>query len=378
MKFAFILYRYFPHGGLQCDMMRMLQEALRRGHSVDLYCRDWRADEPPPDGCRFIPVRSGGMSNHGKMKKFSDTVQKMLAGIHYDAVVAFNRVAGGDLYFAADNCLAVEWKEKHSPWILKWSPRYRTFLELERTVCNLEHGSRILYIVPRQKEQYQAAYGLPDDRFRYLPPGMNIACRQPENWRELRAKKRRELNIKDDELLLMIIGSDFQRKGGDRLLYAAASLPDKIRSRLKVCLIGACSPAGFDSLAESLGIRDKVLFTGGRNDVPELLQAGDLMIHPARSESAGNVLIEAIAAGLPVVTNKVCGFWNFPAEIDPALVIGEQFVQEELNTAVAYALSRLPELKAQTIAYGKTADFYRRAEVAVDEMEKFERPMSSV
>ena len=113
-----------------------------------------------------------------------------------------------------------------------------------------------------------------------------------------------------------------------------------------------------------------VFFTGGRDDVPAFLLAADLMIHPARSESAGNVIIESIVSGLPVVTSRVCGFWKYPAEVDPALVIGENFEQAKLDAAVLYALNNLGELKSKTIAYGAKADFCRRAQVAVDYMEK--------
>lgn len=372
MKFAFVLYRYFPHGGLQCDMMRMLQEALRRGHSVDLYCHDWRSAEPPPEGCRLIVVSSGGLTNHGKMKAFAGAVRKRLAAGYgsYDSVTVFNRMGGGDLYFAADNCLAEEWQQKHHLWMLKLNPRYRTFLELEQQVCAKDSPCRIMYIVPRQKEQYQHAYGLPDERFRYLPPGMNTACRRPENWQKIRQKKRAELGIAEDELLLMLVGSNFRCKGGDRVVRAAASLPEQFRKKMKVCLVGACSPAGCNSLAESLGIADQVTFTGGRSDVPALLQAADLMIHPARSEATGTVLIEAIAAGLPVVATKACGFWNFAAEIDPVLAVDEPFSQESLNKTVLYALEHLPKLKEQTAICGMNADFYRRAEIAVDLMEQ--------
>ncbi len=372
MKFAFVLYRYFPHGGLQCDMMRMLQEALRRGHSVDLYCRDWRCDEPPPAGCNLIGISSGGLTNHGKMDAFARAVRKKLAAEQgaYDAVTVFNRMGGGDLYFAADNCLAEEWRQKHHPWMLKLNPRYRTFLRLEQQVCAKDSPCRIMYIVPRQKEQYQCAYGLPDERFWYLPPGMNTACRRPENWQEIRQQKRAELGVADDEILLMLVGSNFRCKGGDRMIRAAASLPEQFRKKMKVFLVGACPPAGCSALAESLGIAKQVIFTGGRSDVPALLQAADLMIHPARSEATGTVLIEAIAAGLPVIASKACGFWNFVAEIDPALAVEEPFEQENLDKTVLYALEHLPALKERTAVCGMTADFYRRAEVAVDLMEE--------
>lgn len=368
MRFAFALYRYFPHGGLQCDMLRMAQEAVSRGHTVDIFCHQWRGDVPAGLNVILLPAR--GLTNQGKMASFERSFQEALSKRpSCDTVVTFNRIKGGDFYFAADNCLAVEWKQKHSPLQLKLNPRYRKFLEMEAGVM-AQPDCRIFYIVNRQKEEYQKAYNIPDERFIYLPPGMNTACRRPENALEIRQKMRKELGLTDEEIMLVNVSSNPFLKGCDRLLYAATSLPQNIKDKLRIFMIGANKTGMFSKLAATLGLTDKVFFMGGRNDVPDFLQAADLMIHAARSESAGNVIIEAIAAGLPVVTSYVCGFGNYPAEVDPALVIGEKFEQSELNAAVLYALNNLDELKNKTIVYGSKADFYRRAQVAVDHMEK--------
>ncbi len=369
MRFAFALYRYFPHGGLQCDMMRMAQEALRRGHEVTVFAHQWRGPQPEPGlRVRFLPVR--GWSNHAKMASFGRAFASAVkAQGPFDAVVTFNRLPGGDLYFAADNCLAAEWRETHPRWMLHLIPRYRSFLKQEEAVC-LDPKCRIMTITPRQKTQYQQAYAIPDDRFCALPPGMNPACRRPANAPDVRKAIRDSLRLTETDLMLLQVGSDFRRKGADRTIRAAASLPEALRSRVKVFLVGNCSPCGCDRLAASLGLADQVVFLGGRNDVPALLLGADLMIHPARSESAGSVLIEGLAAGLPVIASGLCGFANYVAEADPALVTPEPFVQKDLDLAVKNALNRLSELKQRTCEYGAQADFYRRAEAAVSLMEE--------
>jgi glycosyltransferase involved in cell wall biosynthesis len=59
------------------------------------------------------------------------------------------------------------------------------------------------------------------------------------------------------------------------------------------------------SRAAALGIGDRVVFTGPRSDVPELLAAFDAFVHPAVAESFGMVIVEAMAMGLPVLTTPV-------------------------------------------------------------------------
>jgi glycosyltransferase involved in cell wall biosynthesis len=60
-----------------------------------------------------------------------------------------------------------------------------------------------------------------------------------------------------------------------------------------------------ESLADQLGIRDLVQFLGTRDDVPELMGASDIVIHATHSEGFGMVVIEAMAAGVPVISTDV-------------------------------------------------------------------------
>jgi glycosyltransferase involved in cell wall biosynthesis len=60
------------------------------------------------------------------------------------------------------------------------------------------------------------------------------------------------------------------------------------------------------SRAENAGLTDRVLFLGWREDVPDLLHAFDIFVFPSLSEGMGRGLVEAMAAGLPVVATRVC------------------------------------------------------------------------
>ncbi len=60
-----------------------------------------------------------------------------------------------------------------------------------------------------------------------------------------------------------------------------------------------------EALARKLEIDKKVEFLGSRNDVPELLGSADIFIFSARQEGLGSVLLEAMAAGLPIIATDV-------------------------------------------------------------------------
>lgn len=59
------------------------------------------------------------------------------------------------------------------------------------------------------------------------------------------------------------------------------------------------------SLTDELGVRDLVRFLGVRDDVPELMGASDIVVHATRSEGLGMTMVEAMAAGVPVVATDI-------------------------------------------------------------------------
>jgi len=63
--------------------------------------------------------------------------------------------------------------------------------------------------------------------------------------------------------------------------------------------------ARLESLTDELGIRDLVQILGVRDDVPELLGASDIVVHPTKSEGFGMVMVEAMAAGVPVIATDI-------------------------------------------------------------------------
>jgi glycosyltransferase involved in cell wall biosynthesis len=114
---------------------------------------------------------------------------------------------------------------------------------------------------------------------------------------------RRELGL-EGATAFGAIGRIYRLKNYIALIEAfAAALGTAPEARL--IIVGAGDATALVSRAAALGIGDRVVFTGPRNDVPELLAAFDAFVHPAVAESFGMVIVEAMAMGLPVLTTPV-------------------------------------------------------------------------
>ncbi|MBO5695575.1 MAG: glycosyltransferase family 4 protein [Lentisphaeria bacterium] len=367
LHFAFVLYRYFPHGGLQKDFLRTLQEVLSRGHRVTVFLAKQEAPLPDAKNLEVILLPVSGWSNHAKMRSFSKKVLQELAKNNFDNTLMFSRLPGGDFYFAADNCLAADWSKLHHPLILKLLPRYRTFLALEKAVLQPDSKTRILALVAQQKRDYQSFYYTQDERFTILPAGIDPTCRRPDDVPAIRREVRERFRIPQEAILLIQVAAQFGVKGVDRAIEA---MVEQARTDLFLLVAGGGEIEKYKAIAEKHGVVDRVIFAGASSDIPHLIAAADLMIHPARKEATGTVIVESLAVGVPVIASAACGYAPYAAAIDPQLVTPEPFVQNDLNTSLAYALDRLPGLTAQVLRPGRDLDFYRRAAVIADLLEK--------
>jgi len=371
-KLAFLLFKYFPFGGLQNDFLRIALECQRRGYDIVVYTRSWEGDIP--EGFDVRLVRSKGATNHGKARRFVDWVKNALRENPVDGTVGFNRMPGLDVYFAADNCYAEKARTQRSP-AYRFGARYRTYADLEEMVFSPSSATEVLLISERQMAGYVNFYNTPKSRLHLLPPGMDTSRKRPGDADEVRETLRRHLGIATDEHVLIQVGSGFITKGLDRSIRAFASLPDMIRKKTRLLVVGKDRPGRFFKLAKKLGVAERVVFLGGRNDVPDLLQASDLMIHPAINEAAGIALLEALANGLPVICTAACGHAPHIQKSQGGKVLPEPFDQPQLNEVLIGLLQgdHLKNLGAHGLAYAEQTDLYSQHQHAADMIEQVMR-----
>lgn len=352
MKLAFTLIKYFPFGGLQRDFLRIAQTCLARGHHVDVFTPDWQGDLPA--GLNVTVLKLNAFSNHRRRQALSQEVRRRTCNNGYDAVVGFSKMPGLDFYYAADSCFAERVASK--PFWYSYTGRCRTYLALERAVFTPEAPTQILLLTEKDREVYRRYYQTPADRFHVLPPGIARDRLAPPNIGDIRRQLRAELNIDADTHMILMVGSGFRTKGTDRAMRAFASLPDDIRRRAVMVIIGRDNFRPFDRLARRLGIQKHTIFFHGRDDIPRFLFSADILLHPAYRENTGTVLIEAMAARLPVLTSDVCGYAYHVERAGAGQLLASPFQQAELNERLADML-----ISDQRAMWGENGERYVRA-----------------
>lgn len=366
MQLAFLLYKYFPYGGLQRDFLRIAKVCQQRGHRVRVYTLGWEGERPAGWDIRVVPVKA--WSGLRRNEKFVQWIHDDLAHEPVDRVIGFNKVPGLDVYYAADGCYEAKAQDERA-WFYRWSSRYKHFSSYEQAVFDPAGRTQILMISETQLPLFKAHYRTPAERFHMLPPGIALDRRAPANATEIRAGLRSEFGLQEQELLLVQIGSGFKTKGLDRSLNAFAALPEELRKRSRLIVMGADNPKPFVRQARSLGIASQVEILAGRDDVPRFLLGADLLIHPAYNENTGTVLLEALVAGLPVLTTDICGYAHYIEEADAGRVLPSPFRQQELDRVLAQMLAdsqARARWQANALAFAEQADLYSLPERAAD------------
>ena len=368
MRLWFSIFKYFPYGGLQGDFLRIASECLRRGHEVIVYTRSW--DGVVPEGLDIRLIKAGALTNHGKAIAFYKQLQDELKSSRPAGTIGFNRMPGLDVYFAGDNCLAEKAEIERNFLYRTFSLRFRAYYAMEKAVFSPSAKTEILILTERQKEDFIKHYSTQEQRFHLLPPGIPENRRRLPDAAKIRTETRKKDGIVQDDLILIQVGSGFITKGVDRSIRAIAALPENIRSRTRLWVAGKDNNHKFIKLSQKLGIASHVKFLGGCNNVPELLAAADLMIHPAINECTGTVLLEALAAGLPVLCSAACGYAGYIEKSGAGKVTPEPFSQSTLNMALSELLKdNLSVIGEKGYQFALATDFYNRHEVAADIIE---------
>jgi glycosyltransferase involved in cell wall biosynthesis len=183
--------------------------------------------------------------------------------------------------------------------------------------------------------------GWPAERAHYLPNFVDDVRVAPI--------ARAKLGTPDCVPVALALGRLHKNKAFDVLLRALARVP-----RLHLWLAGAGELQDeLEREAAALGIAERVRFLGWREDGAALLAAADFLVCPSRHEPLGNVVIEAWAAGVPVVAAASIGPRELIEDGSSGLL-----VPVEDDAALAGAMARLiddPRLRAELARAGRAA-----------------------
>ena len=307
MKIALTHIRQAWSGGTEGYLNNLAIYLAERGHQVTIVCR--RHQEAPHPSIRFKVLRPLTLGVAHRVWRFGRDVARHLADRQYDVVFGLGRTWSQDVLRLGGGC-HLSYLERSRPYTASWAQRYlgsgllkhALYRWIERRALTSDPQQTVICNAEMVREDIVARYGVPRERIVVIGNGVDLQRFHPDLRKTEGKHLRHSCGFGEDETVLLFLGSGYKRKGLDLLLGA---MPAVVRSHpgVRLLVVGFDRQVvAFQRMAQQLGIAEQVVFLGGRRDVPACYAASDLYILPTRYDPFANSTLEAMAAGLPVIT----------------------------------------------------------------------------
>ena len=295
MKIGLVRRGYSATGGAEAYLFRFANAARAAGHEPVLICgSEWPREVWPHESV----VVAGSTP-----EEFADRLEDRRASGGWDVLFSLERVWACDVYRAGDGVHSawLERRRQFEPawrgWFRNLQRKHREILELE---CALFTGGAHRVIANSQmvKDEIIRLYGTPADRVRVIHNGVPTHAAEPG----AREKMRAELGLAPADYVALFAGTGWDRKG---LRHAIAAV-NEVKTPVTLLVAGRGGRGEQRALPQS----DRVHFLGALpgEKLRTVLAAADVFILPTIYDPFSNACIEALAAGLPVVTTTANGF----------------------------------------------------------------------
>jgi UDP-glucose:(heptosyl)LPS alpha-1,3-glucosyltransferase len=308
MKIALVHKRLDLSGGTEKDLFQTAVGLRNLGHEVHLFCSEFAVEPPQEVTIHKVAVLPLGRTL--RLWSFAWLAPRLIEKMSgCDMVVSFGRLLSQDVLRSGGGTHRgfLERFGTEGGWARRLWQRvslyHRSLLMLEGK--QFDRGCRTIIAVSAEvRRDIIAHYAVSPDKIHVLYNGVDSQRFHPARRGEARDRMRNLWNIPLDAPLVLFVGSGFRRKGLDRLLSAWRSSG---LDRVFLLVVGADARIErYQDWAEAVA-PGRIVFAGRREDIENYYAAADLVALPALQEAFGNVVLEALASGLPVLVSRDVG-----------------------------------------------------------------------
>jgi UDP-glucose:(heptosyl)LPS alpha-1,3-glucosyltransferase len=308
VKIALVHKRLDLKGGTERDLFQTAEGLRDLGHEVHLFCSEYAVQPPRDVVAHSVPVIPLGRTF--RLWSFAWFGQSAINKADCDVVVGFGRVwyqdalrCGGGTHRGFLRRLGTVGGWRRRFW-QDVSIYHRSLLVIEKRQFDPKSSRVIIAVSEQVKRDIIANYSVPAEKIVVLYNGVDKDRFHPARRGEVRDQLRNRWKIPLDAPLLLFVGSGFRRKGLDRLLSIWKS---PRLDKVFLLVVGTDARIGqYRSRADSIA-PGRIVFTGRQEDVENYYAAADGFALPSLQEAFGNVVIEALASGLPVLVSRDAG-----------------------------------------------------------------------
>jgi UDP-glucose:(heptosyl)LPS alpha-1,3-glucosyltransferase len=317
MKLAIITERAdITLGGAERSVFELAARMAILGVDVKILAATGRTES------RRVKVLCSSSEKRIALKDFEKLLLKHIEENHYDIIHSTLPFYFADVYQPRGGSYceaAIRNAASYHNTVLRIFKLLTSFANLKRAalvraekkLCKEEKGPIIAALSEYVKIQFKKHYNLPDERICVIPNGIRLpASAQMPKTDRLRAQILAKLNIKeaDEPVFFLFAAHNFRLKGLANLIKALAVVKNKFTKRpAYVIVAGRGRTLKYRRLAAGLNVKDRIIFFGPAGNIRNLLAVADCTVLPTYYDPSSRFILEALAAGKPVITTKYNG-----------------------------------------------------------------------
>jgi UDP-glucose:(heptosyl)LPS alpha-1,3-glucosyltransferase len=293
LRIGLVRRGFSASGGAETYLKRLGRGLVEAGCETVLFT----SDDWPPNEWPFGPLtRVRGRSAIA----FADELEKMRTRDQCDVFMSLERIWRCDVYRAGDgvhrawlqrrNELSSRWQKFFQPF----NGKHREILRLEQSLLGEKNARRVIANSELVKREASEIYDYPAERIDLVYNGVPITEFRAKP--EMRERMRAELELRASDIAVLFVGSGWERKG---LRFAVEAI-DSLGENFWLFVAGRGNQKQFRSA--------RTKFLASVPSLPALYAAADIFLLPTLYDPFSNACLEALAAGLPVVTTRANGF----------------------------------------------------------------------
>jgi UDP-glucose:(heptosyl)LPS alpha-1,3-glucosyltransferase len=343
MKIAVIRQKYVNYGGAEQFVSEYTTHLANAGHDIHIFANQWTSSDHP--NIKVHPVRAIKLNSFLRTLSFASFSARAVRADSFDIVQSHERTWFQDVYRAGDGCHR-EWLERRAdylPFAKRLSFRFNLFhqlvLKLEKAIFENGQCKKIIAISEMVKRDILKHYELPENRIEVVYNGVRLDRFHPDNKSRYRSEVRKRLGISDDEVMVLFVGSGFERKGLEYLIKSVQYLK---RKNWRLVLVGKGKWERYLSFASDEN-RKKIIYLDPIDEIETLYASADLFALPSIYEPFGNANLEALASGLPIITSRNCGAAEIITPKKDGIVLAEPSDAKAIAEAIDHLMG--PEVR---------------------------------
>lgn len=324
-RLAIVRQKYRPDGGAERFISRALTALQDTALQLNVITRQWQGDSDQRWHIYICnPIKWGRVSRE---KGFAAAARRCWQQENFDLVQSHERIPGCDIYRAGDG-VHRRWLLQRSRVLAPWKRRqlmrnryHRYVMQAEQKMYTDPHLKAVICNAKMIKQEIIEEFNLSADKIHVIYNAIDQHKFTPA-CATVRQQQREHFNLPLTAHCLIFIGSGFERKG----LKAAISAVAATDSHLLV--VGRDkTEQHYRQFAQKLNCAERIHFLGVQADPIACYHAADGLLLPTLYDPFPNVILEAMACGLPVITSQQCGGAEF-------IVSGQNgFVTDALDIA---------------------------------------------